>query len=156
MKPLIPAVLWASLAIAGPAGAVPPAFQAVGDIAYLCGGIGSDERRALEALRGQARVEIVFASAQRGAYLSDVRLALRKDGTTGPEVEVVSNGPVCLVDAPPGRYRLEARLGDVVRRRTVTVPAGRSLSKVVVAFPDEPWDGIRASEEEKRQARTPD
>jgi hypothetical protein len=145
-------VLLLSLAML-PVHADPPRLQTSGDIRYACGGIGSDERRALESLREDARLEVVFASAKRGAYLSDVLLAIQRSGA--PAVEIVANGPICIVDGPPGSYRIEARAGDAVRSQVVRIAPGRGHTRIVMAFPDEPWDGIRASEEEKRQAREP-
>jgi hypothetical protein len=136
-----------------PARGQPLRQQSAGDLRYTCGGIGADERRALESLRGDARLEIVLATAKRGAYLSDVAVAIQAGGA--PAVRFVASGPICLVDAPPGSYRIEARQGEVVRAQNVKIGGGRTHARIVMTFPDEPWDGILASEEEKRQAREP-
>lgn len=145
--------------VAGSAAAAPSgtlALRDAGTIKWICGGVGADERRALARSAPGANLEILFVSAKRGAYLAGADLAIFGKGVAAPLLEVASTGPVCLVHAPPGEYRLKARLEGVARERTVRVAAtGRAAARAVLAFPDEPWDGIRASEEEKRQAREP-
>jgi hypothetical protein len=56
-----------------------------------------------------------------------------------------------MIAAPPGRYRVEATYGGV--KRSVKVATGDRQARIALAFPDELWDGIRASDEEKLQAR---
>jgi hypothetical protein len=150
--PLAAAVLAATVA----AHAAAPPLQQQGELRWACGGVGADERRALAAARGEANLEVVFVSAKRGGYLAGARLEIGRAAGAAPLLTVVAEGPVCHLAAPPGAYRLAARIGELERTRVVRVPApGNAPARVVFAFPDEPWDGIRASEEEKRQAREP-
>lgn len=149
------ASLWAAmLAAALPAYGQPPALQQQGDVRWVCGGVGADERRALDALRPQANLEIVFASDKRGGYIAGADLAVLRGKAETPVLRITSDGPLCLLHAPPGPYTLRARVGSAERSRTVRVP-DKGIARAVLAFPEEPWDGIRASEEEKRQARQP-
>ena len=148
-------LLAAALAFPAIAAAALPDYHRQGGVGWVCAGVGSDERRTMEALRARADVEILFVSAKRGAYLAGVQWTLR--GPDGVAVlRATADGPFCFVDAPPGRYKVEARLGEVTR--TAQASIGRAHGKaarVVVAFPDEPWDGIEASPEEKAQAASP-
>ena len=127
-------------------------LQPSGSVRYACGGVGAEERRELAALRHPGQLEILFASASRGTYLAAVDVEVTGAATRSP-ARFRAEGPTCLVEAAPGRYRVSARIAGTERTREVTL--GKSGAKVTITFPDEPWDGIRASEDEKRQARQP-
>ena len=150
------AVLAASLLLAPFAATAQPAMQRAAGIGWICAGVGTDERRALDALRPQAALEILFVTAKRGSYLAGAELSLYAGRGGQPLLHVGADGPVCLIDAPPGTYRLEATYDGVTRTARATIAkAGAPPRKVVLAFPEEPWDGIRASPEEKAQAAQP-
>jgi hypothetical protein len=127
-----------------------------GPLRWECGGIGADERRALAASGAGANLQVLIVSAKRGSYLTGARLDVFGPGSPAPLLSVDSAGPLCYVAAPAGEYRVTARLEGVTRETRVRVGGpGHAQARAVLAFPDEPWDGIRASEEEKRQAREP-
>lgn len=128
------------------------ALQPAGGVRHACGGVGAEERRELAALRRSGQLEILFASASRGSYLAAVEVEI-VPMNGGAAARFRAEGPTCLVDAPAGRYRITARLGGTERSREVSLT--KAGTKVAITFPDEPWDGIRASDEEKRQARQP-
>lgn len=127
------------------------ALQPAAGLRYACGGVGAEERRELAQLRRPGQLEILFTSASRGSYLAAVEVEIVPTG--GGTARFRAEGPTCLVDAPAGRYRITARLGGTERSREVVL--SKAGTKVAFTFPDEPWDGIRASDEEKRQARQP-
>jgi hypothetical protein len=120
-----------------------------GGIRWACGGAGVEERAALAALRSQANLELLFVTAKRGGYLADVALTVYAAGK--PVLQVNAEGPICELFTPAAKYRIEAVYGGVKRSEEVT--AGAKIARVVFRFPEEPWDGIRASDEEKRGAR---
>ena len=121
---------------------------------WVCGGVGADERRELAAAKARSNVEVLFVSGQRGAYVSGVELTVRSEGAEA--LRIAADGPYCYLSAPPGAYRLEARLGEARREQRVRVAAsGKAPARVVFTFPAEPGEDIAASEEEKRQAREP-
>lgn len=123
---------------------------------WVCGGVGTTERAALARLEPQANLKLLFVTAKRGGYLADAALALRAEGETAARLKVNAEGPICLIRAPAGRYRLDASIGEVKRSATVAIAAeSREPARVVFSFPGKPWDGIWASDEEKAQARTP-
>lgn len=130
------------------------AMKRDGAVSWTCGGVGADERRAIEALKPQARIEVLFVTAKRGGYLSDARLAIY-DARGERVLDVAADGPVCLVDAPAGSYRLEATYAGLTRKASSTTGEAGAPRRIVFAFPEEPWDGIRASPEEKAQAAQP-
>lgn len=119
-------------------------------IRYACGGVGDEEREALLAFRPQANLELLLVTEKRGGYLAGVPLSVSRAGG-GPLLQIPEAGPICLLTAPPGSYRVEATYEGVTRSRTVAVGSASGRTKpAVLAFPEEPFDGIRATEEEKR------
>jgi hypothetical protein len=145
-------VLSGALAVfAGAVAAQDISMRKDGAIAWACGGAGAEERAALAALRPQANLELLFVTAKRGGYLADVAVTLYEGDK--PVLQVNAEGPICELAAPAGKYRIEAVYGGV--KRSQPASAGAKLSRLVFRFPEEPWDGIRASDEEKRQARSP-
>lgn len=129
-----------------------PEAQAV---RWTCGGVGAEERRDLAARARESNLEITFTTQKRGAFVAGVEVELRPTGA-GTAQRFVAEGPICAVDAAPGTWRLSATLNGVERTREVRLGArGKPGTKVALAFPDEPSDGIRATEEEKAQARKP-
>ena len=144
------------LAIASlPAAAQGPAHQE-GALRWLCAGIGADERRTLAEMAPRSPLEVRFVTARRGSYVAGAGLAVYAERSAQPLLQATADGPICLIDAPPGTYRIEASYAGTVRRaRTTITKAGGPPRRLVFAFPEEPWDGIRASPEEKRQAAQP-
>ena len=152
---LAPAALFTvALGVPADAGAASLGMSRAGDMKWVCAGVGVEERRALAELRPQANLEILFVTEKRGGYLSDVELTIYAPAQTVSVLRVAAEGPMCLVAVPAGAYRIEARYGGTTRVAKAAVSdTAQRLSRVVLAFPDEAWDGITASEEEKRQAR---
>ena len=136
-----------------PALAQPIVFTEAAGLRHACGGVGAEERREMEALRRAGQLEILFTSEKRGAFVSGVDVEIAPRAATGAPTRFRAQGPTCLVEAAPGTWRVTARLGAAERTREVKLAA--TGARIVITFPDEAADGIRASEEEKRQARQP-
>ena len=150
------AALSALLAVPAGAAVESLALRDAGALRWVCGGIGADERRSLASISAGTNLEVLFVSAKRGGYLAGAQLVVYGRGVPQPLLRVESTGPVCRIDAPAGEYRLVASLDGVTREKVVRLGRpGHQGARAVMTFPDEPWDGIRASEEEKRQARAP-
>jgi len=131
-------------------------FQRSGDIAWACGGVGSDERRALEAMRSEASLELLMVAGTRGEYIAGVQVAIAPVSGRVPETTLMADGPTCLVQAAAGRYRIEATYHGVTRSTVANVAASSGKpARVVLSFPSDDAEGIRASDEEKRQANSP-
>ncbi|MGQ0651906.1 MAG: hypothetical protein ACT4P4_06505 [Betaproteobacteria bacterium] len=122
---------------AGASFAQPPvmAMQEQGGIRHACGGVGDEEREALLALRPQANMELLLVSEKRGSYLAGVTLRLARAGSGAPGVQIEAEGPICLIQVPPGTYRVEAVYEGVTRTRNVAASAARP-KPAVFAFPD--------------------
>lgn len=96
-----------------------PQIQHQGDIAYVSGGVGSDESAALKSAERQWPLAMRFTGP--GAdYLADVHVRI-----VGPhDAEVLkadSRGPYMLVKLPPGRYTVHARYKDEDQTREVNI-----------------------------------
>ena len=112
------------LCLAGGALAQPQGMSPQG-IPYLSGGVGLEERAAMEAMSGQYNLKLEFAMVE-GNYEGGVRVTLR-----GPvSLDAVSEGPWFLVKVPPGTYKVTAESVGEVKTQTVTV--GASGQKTVV------------------------
>lgn len=153
LRSIVSAALLAAL-LPSPAFAQSSPGGDAGAARWACGGVGAEERRDLAARARESNLEIRFTTQKRGAYVAGVEVELRP--ASGAAQRFVAEGPICVVDAAPGAWRLRATLNGVERTREVRLGArGKAGAKVTLAFPDEPSDGIRATEEEKEQARRP-
>ena len=56
-----------------------------------------------------------------------------------------------MISAPAAKYRIEATYGSV--KRSAQVAAADQPAQVVFRFPEPPWDGTRATDEERRSGR---
>ena len=149
--PAVTLVLWS----AGVA-AQSLAMQEAGAIQWACGGAGADARAELARLEAQANLMLSFVTVKRGGYVADVAVSIVAENAKLPRFDVTSDGPICLLRVPPGRYRIEASFGATRRAATTMVAKdGKRPGRLVFAFPGKTWDGIWASDEEKRQAREP-
>jgi len=97
---------------------------------YLSGGVGSDERAALEE-RGKAfNVKLAFAE-QRGPYLADVNVMI-VDGKGAEILSLASAGPWFYIQLPPGRYNVKATYkGQTQGIRNLQVAKDKALSRTL-------------------------
>lgn len=92
-----------------------------GNITYVSGGFGIDERDALAAVAKDYNLKLVFAEQGTGAYLADVKVSIV--GTKGQKVlDAVSNGPWFMARLPAGHYKITAAVEgkSLVRKAAVT------------------------------------
>jgi hypothetical protein len=97
---------------------------------YVSGGVGADERAALEE-RGKAfNVKLAFAE-QRGPYLADVNVMI-VDGQGAEILSLASAGPWFYIQLPPGRYNVKATYnGQTKEIRNLQVPKDKAVSRVL-------------------------
>lgn len=94
-------------------------------VPYVSGGVGLDEREAMQGMASQYNLKLEFALSE-GNYLGDVRVTLR-----GPvSLDAVSEGPWFLVRVPPGTYSVTAESAGMAKTQSVTV--GKDGQKTVV------------------------
>lgn len=89
-------------------------------------GIGDDDAIAVEALRNEHNLQLVFAEQASGAYLADVKLRIQ--GAAGEQVLVAhSPGPLFFVTLPTGQYRVDAEYKGQRLSKPARVTEGRRL-----------------------------
>jgi hypothetical protein len=129
--------------------------------AMVCGGIGSDERRALEEQARGTNLSLEFFVANHRAYVAGVDVALTPlDGPqAGRRIDIAADGPLCFVKVAPGRYRIEGELNGVTRSARTTVPEHPNHPvRIALAFPASAVRGdleTQPTPEEREEARTP-
>lgn len=115
-----------------------PEIHFANDIAYVSGGIGSDERAAIHAIARRFNVRLNVVSAKNGEALSDAEAAV-VDGGGKLRLSVHMAGPLLYMKLPHGRYQVTVKLRGAMQ--TLNVQAGAQPVDVIVHLPSEPGPG---------------
>ena len=108
-----------------------------GDMRWVCAGIGENERETLAKMEPGSSLKLVFAAGKRGEYLADVDVILSDREGKRPALKFTAEGPICLIQAPAGRYQLEASFRGEKRSVSATVAKeARQPGMVVFRFPE--------------------
>ena len=119
------------------AGAQPLTMQEQAGVRWLCGGIGVSEREAFAKLESQANLKLVFAAGKEGAYLADVGVVVSDPSGKKVPLRFTASGPICLIAAPAGHYRVEATYHDTkASASTALGKAAGHPGTVVLRFPE--------------------
>ncbi|MGQ9654274.1 MAG: hypothetical protein ACUVXD_09445 [Thermodesulfobacteriota bacterium] len=106
------------------------AEETQGGIRFLSGGIGLEERAAMDAKAEDFNLKLVFAITSR-EYLSDIQVQIQE-----PSGKVLlsaqSKGPWFFVKLPEGQYTIQASTGQ--QRKTVKANVGKGLQTVHVQW----------------------
>lgn len=94
--------------------------QSQGDVTFISGGIGGDERDALQAVRADYNLTLLFSMQGTGEYFSDVTVSI-SDAKHQSVLDTVSDGPMLFAKLKPGRYRVSADHEGQVINKNVTV-----------------------------------
>lgn len=104
----------------------------------VCGGVGSDERETLARHAKGANVALEFFIAGRGNYVADVDVRLTPEAHPERSLAMTTDGPICFLHVPPGRYRVEAAYNGHARKVVATIPeAAAQPVKVAIGFPEQ-------------------
>lgn len=122
---IVVTVLSAGLVSLG--GATEPVAQ--GEVSYMSGGTGSDERAALEAKAGRFNLKLIHA-APNGDYVSDVKVRI-SDAKGAALIDTVTEGPLLYAQLPPGSYSIVCSFGGQEQKRSVTVGTTQSELKFI-------------------------
>lgn len=118
------------------AAAQPFPMNEQGDVRWVCGGIGLDERAALAKMEADSNLKLVFAGGKRGEYLAKVDVILSDREGKRSALKFTAKAPICLVQAPAGRYQVEALFRD--EKRTIATTLAKDAKQpgmVVFRFP---------------------
>ena len=124
---IVPVLLASLMAVAAPAARAydgsPFGVMHYGSVAYLTGGVGLDERAALDREGRDYNLKLSFAMTG-GKYVGGVRVVVR-DASGGVALDAVSDGPWVFVRLPAGRYGVSATFGGATQTRTVELSPSR-------------------------------
>jgi hypothetical protein len=129
MKPLYLALILPCLLLSLPSLAEESAIQpqTQGDVTFVTGGVGIDERNELDATRANYNLSLQFSVQGSGNYLSDVNIRIT-DLKGNVFLETVSNGPKLFAKLPSGRYIVTVDLNGETYHKTVSVRGKRNTS----------------------------
>jgi len=118
------AFLFVAMATANAFGQPAPGSLRLSGIDYLNGGIGVEEADRMRQMSGDYPVQMTFAERNQGAdeFVADVHLRV-VDGRGVTLVDLPNQGPIFLLQVPPGDYTVEAvHQGDMKTRRFQVAP----------------------------------
>ncbi|MCC6534713.1 MAG: hypothetical protein IT531_19375 [Burkholderiales bacterium] len=99
-------------------GAAAPVKEVRGDISILHGGIGEEDRAAMQRAGAEYNLQLTFAAAGNGAYLADVAVTIR--AAAGSVVlDTVASGPWLYARLPAGQYTVSATANGQVQSRRI-------------------------------------
>ncbi len=102
-------------------------------IDFITGGVGQDEREALEAMAADFSLKLRFA-LKGGSYIADVQVRI-EDEEGKALLESAADGPWFLVDLEPGKYTVRASDPNEKLQRDVQVREG-SQAELIFHFKD--------------------
>jgi len=104
-------------------------------VAYLSGGIGVDEAKAIQQATGY-NLHMTFSIGPEGKYVPDVDVVVQKaQGQT--VLTLTQAGPLVYVQLPPGKYTVVATRNGEERRDTTDVGRGSPRNLVFTWKGDE-------------------
>lgn len=101
-----------------------------GDIIYVTGGIGDEERAALHDVAQEYNLRLMSASRD-GAFVGDTHIMLYN--RRGDTLLDANAGPLFFAKLPPGSYVVEATHNGVVKKQNVAVK-GRKAALVHLSW----------------------
>lgn len=107
------------------AAALQPQHQ--GNVTFVSGGAGDDDRAALKQVESQYNVRLLFA-ARDGDYLADVDVTLA-DAQGNAVLDTIADGPIFYAHVPPGRYKLTVSNEGQSQSRDIAVGTGGAVSQ---------------------------
>ena len=112
--------------------------QTQGKVTFVSGGVGADEQNAMQAMRADYNLSLLFSVKGTGEYVSDVKVRIT-DSSGNTLLETVSDGPKLFAKLKPGRYIVTVdRDGQVINKR-VTL-GGKQRTSLSFTWPPEKGD----------------
>ncbi len=102
--------------------------QTQGEVTFVSGGVGVDEQNAMQAIRADYNLNLLFSIKETGKYVSDVKVYVA-DSKGNTVLESVSDGPMLFARLKPGGYTITVdREGQVIHKKiTIRGTQGTSL-----------------------------
>ncbi|MGC5887475.1 hypothetical protein [Ralstonia pseudosolanacearum] len=112
-----------------------PEIHFESEIAYVSGGIGSDERDAMHVMAHRFNVRLNIVSEKAGEALSDVDVSV-VDANGKLRLRVRTAGPLLYMKLPRGRYQITAAYQGAMQ--TLNLRAGSQPVDSIVRLSAEP------------------
>jgi hypothetical protein len=132
---MLPCLLLSFAALAEPPALKP---QTQGEVTFVSGGVGSDEQNAMQAVRADYNLGLLFSVQGTGEYLSDVKVHIT-DSSGNTFLETVSDGPKLFAKLKPGRYTIAADRDGQAIHKAVTV-GGKQMTSLSLTWPPKKGD----------------
>jgi len=107
--------------------------QTQGEVTFVSGGVGFDERNEMQAIRADYNLHLLFSITGTGEYLSDVQVLIR-DAKGNVYLEAVSDGPMLFARLSPGRYLVTADHDGQLIQKWATV--GKQRASLYFRWPE--------------------
>lgn len=120
-----------ALAQSGPGTASQVEERSYNGVPYITGGVGIEERAALEERMGDYNLKLIFA-LEEGNYLSNVDVTVA-DTSGNTVLQTTTNGPWLAARLPEGRYTVRATIQGETQEKMVDVGEAR-LQEVAVLY----------------------
>jgi len=129
MKPLHLVLVLPCVLFGFPAVAEQPLIepQTQGEVSFISGGVGSDEQKAMQAVRAKYNLCLLFSEKGTGEYLSGVKVNIANPGGH-TFLETVSDGPMLFAKLKPGRYVVTVDQAGHLVQRTAAVGVEQKTS----------------------------
>lgn len=102
-----------------------PTTQHDGNVTYITGGIGDEERTALESVSRDYNLHVLSAG-RNGAFTGDTKLAIYDK--MGNQVMMSEVGPMFYASLPPGKYTVRAVNEGKEQDQTVKLSSNNSTN----------------------------
>jgi len=99
-----------------------PAVQQSGDVTYITGGIGDEERDALKAVKQDYNLRILSAGVQ-GAYVGDAHIIISDN--KGQELLNTNGGPIFYAKLPNGHYAVSEERHEETKKQSIVISASK-------------------------------
>ncbi|HWE75089.1 MAG TPA: hypothetical protein VG328_18150 [Stellaceae bacterium] len=96
--------------------------QQQGNIIFVSGGAGDEDRDALRQVENQYNLRLMFA-ARNGDFLANVAVTL-SDARGNALLDTIAEGPIFYARVPPGRYRLTVSNQGQAQSRDISIGNG--------------------------------
>lgn len=96
--------------------------QQTGNVTYLTGGIGDEERDAMKSVKNSYNFSLMSAS-KAGEFVGDTQVVI--SDRQGNRLINTQAGPLFYAQLPPGHYTVEAMSEGQVRKQNITIAQGR-------------------------------
>jgi hypothetical protein len=103
-----------------------PEVRTSGNIRYISGGLGKEERDLLQQMGKDYSLKLIFA-AKQGDYLSTVRVAI-KDSQDNTVLDTVAEGPWMYMTLPEGKYAVHAEAQGQMKQQAAQINKERQVA----------------------------